>query len=103
MSSYSQAIGVREPVLGSSVRVSSFAAWLVPSLGAAVFAVTLVCVLFLSGGASTLFRDSDTGWHIRNGEAILSAGAVPRADRFSYTKAGKPWVAWEWLSDVILG
>jgi hypothetical protein len=60
-------------------------------------------VLFLSQGAEGLFRDSDTGWHVRNGEAILNTAAVPRVDRFSYTRDGTPWVAWEWLSDALLG
>src|SRR6185295_6499616 len=58
---------------------------------------------FLSEGARGLFRDSDTGWHIRNGEAILNSYTVPRADPFSYTRNGREWFAWEWLSDVLLG
>ncbi len=102
MSTYSQTMEMREPVLASP-GVSSLAAMLVPSLGAAVFAVALVHVLFLSAGTRTLFRDSDTGWHIRNGEAMLRTGSVPRIDGFSYTAAGKEWLSWEWASDVALG
>ena len=103
MSGYSQVIPAREWVSRSEVRVSALAAWLVPSVGAAIFAVTLLHVLFLSEGTRVLFRDSDAGWHIRNGEAILTSASVPRVDAFSYTHAGRPWFAWEWLSDAVLG
>src|SRR4051812_20413193 len=80
--------------------VSSLASLLLPSFGAIVFAVALLEVLFLSNGPQALFRDSDTGWHIRNGEAILRTTAVPRRDSFSYTRNGDTWLSWEWLSDV---
>jgi hypothetical protein len=50
-----------------------------------------------------LLADADTGWHIRNGERILRTMSVPRTDYFSYTMAGRPWYAWEWLYDAILG
>ena len=103
MSSYSQAIGVQESAFRSGVRVSPLVSVWLPSLGAVIFAVTLVHVLFLSEGTRSLFRDSDTGWHIRSGEAILSAAAVPRFDPYSYTRSGQPWFTWEWLSDVLLG
>jgi hypothetical protein len=65
-------------------------------------AATLGYCLFVRGGAE-LFRDSDTGWHIRNGESILESRALPRTDPFSFSKAGEPWIAWEWGSDVLLG
>jgi hypothetical protein len=52
---------------------------------------------------SGVLNDSDTGWHIRNGEHILRTWSLPRSDYFSYTHAGKPWFAWEWLSDVFMG
>ena len=58
--------------------------------------------LFVAGaGWSVLLADGDTGWHIRAGEFILDTGAVPRTDLFSYSKAGAPWYAWEWLADVV--
>jgi len=45
--------------------------------------------------------DGDTGWHIRTGEYILAHHTVPVADLFSFSKAGQPWFAWEWLTDVL--
>ena len=61
---------------------------------------------FLFGGmhgASTLLGDGDTGWHLRTGEWILAHGRVPDRDIFSFTRAGQPWFAWEWLWDVVFG
>lgn len=65
--------------------------------------VALLFWLFAGGpyGWSGLLVDGDTGWHIRTGEYILDHYAVPRADLFSFSKAGQPWFAWEWGSDVV--
>jgi hypothetical protein len=107
MSDYSQAICVPNSAprdqYSRGAEVTTFAALLLPSFGVVVFAVALMQVLFLSQGAQGLFRDSDTGWHIRNGETILNTAAAPATDRFSYTRNGDPWFAWEWLSDAFIG
>jgi hypothetical protein len=66
-------------------------------------AATLFYCLFLYGAGEKLFRDSDTGWHIRNGESILRNASLPRKDPYSFSKAGQPWVSWEWASDVLMG
>src|SRR4029077_9387883 len=103
MSDYSQAVAAMDSVPRSrpeAAEVPSLAALLLPNFGAVVFAVTLLQVLFLSQGAQALFRDSDTGWHVRNGEAILQSFSFPRVDHFSYTRDGQPWFAWEWLTDA---
>ena len=55
------------------------------------------------GGAPGMLGDGDTGWHLRTGEWILANHRVPTQDMFSYTKAGQPWFAWEWLWDVAFG
>ena len=113
MNSHSHAITIPSPRLDEqnveSVRLAkptvrgSLAVWLIPNFFTAVFAVTLLQVLFLSAGSPRLLHDSDTGWHIRNGEAILANVSVPHADSFSYTRNGEPWFAWEWLSDAVFG
>jgi len=106
MESYSQAIYALDSPRRSksdAAEVTTFAAWLLPNFLAAVFAVTMLQVLFLSAGMPRLFHDSDTGWHIRNGEAILTAASVPSTDPFSYTREGQTWVSWEWLSDAAFG
>jgi hypothetical protein len=77
--------------------------WLLPDLALVVACVTLVYCLFLFQGYRKLFRDSDAGWHIRTGEAILSTGDLPRTDPYSFTRAGQPWFAWEWMADIAAG
>jgi hypothetical protein len=74
---------------------------LLPSMADVAF---LLPVMFLFGrmdGVKTLLGDGDTGWHIRTGEWILTNHQIPATDLFSYTKQGQPWIAWEWLSEVV--
>src|SRR5260370_3539348 len=52
-------------------------------------------------GWQQLLLDGDTGWHIRTGDYIISHGAVPHVDLFSWSMPGADWFAWEWLTDVI--
>jgi len=78
-------------------------AWLIPDVAMVAACVTLFYCLFLFQGYQKLFRDSDAGWHIRNGESILATATLPRTDPYSFTRAGQPWFAWEWLADVAVG
>lgn len=77
--------------------------WCVPDLAFATACVTLFYCLFLFQGYQKLFRDSDAGWHIRTGEAILATATLPRTDPYSFTRGGQPWFAWEWLADAAAG
>lgn len=45
--------------------------------------------------------DPDLWWHLRTGELILHSG-IPRHDPYSWTVAGKPWVAHEWLCELLM-
>jgi hypothetical protein len=65
--------------------------------------LTLVFCLFVFKGGTRLFRDSDTGWHIRTGERILTMHALQRSDPYSFSRLGAPWFAWEWGSDALTG
>lgn len=78
-------------------------AWWLPDLAFVAAAVTLCYCLFLFQGYRQLFRDSDAGWHIRNGETILATRQLPMTDPYSFTRAGQPWYAWEWAADVATG
>src|SRR6478672_1060273 len=83
----------------SPLRVSSL---LKPSFGDLFFVVILVLLFAASTGVwQQLLADSDTGWHIRNGQWILEHHAVPHTDLFSFSKPGAPWFAWAWLADTI--
>ncbi len=46
--------------------------------------------------------DPDLWWHLRTGQYIAEHRSVPHTDPFSYTRGGEPWVAHEWLSDLLL-
>jgi hypothetical protein len=83
-------------------RQATWVRWVLPSI-ADVFFLVLTGILGFSPMSAALLGDADTGWHIRNGEFILATHSVPRTDSFSYTKAGQPWYAWEWLYDAVIG
>jgi hypothetical protein len=76
---------------------------LLPSMTDVAFIMPLVYLFCGMKGAQTLLSDGDTGWHLRTGEWILAHGRVPDHDIFSFTRAGQPWFAWEWLWDVVFG
>lgn len=48
-----------------------------------------------------LLGDPDTLWHVAIGRAIVENRAVPWTDTFSYTFTGAPWIAKEWLAQVM--
>jgi hypothetical protein len=60
----------------------------------------LLAALLLLGGR--LLQDPDTYWHIVVGDRMLTSGELPRRDEFSHSFAGAPWIAKEWLSQVML-
>lgn len=64
---------------------------------------TFVLVLFLGLLALTSRSvvDPDVWWHLKTGECIAQHRAVPHADSFSFTRHGQPWVAHEWLTDLL--
>jgi hypothetical protein len=80
---------------------SQFAVKLLPSLTDFAFLMPIVFLFVRMEGVKTLLSDCDTGWHIRTGEWIMAHHGVPAHDIFSYSRAGDPWYAWEWLSDVL--
>ncbi len=76
--------------------------WGMPSIADLVF-VALLCVLVFTPLSVKLLGDAGIGWHIRTGQQILATHTIPRVDSFSSIMQGKPWFAWEWLYDVIVG
>jgi hypothetical protein len=61
-----------------------------------------VIVLGLFGMAVRNVLDPDVWWHLKTGEYIVAHKTVPHGDPFSYTRAGQPWVAHEWLSELFM-
>jgi len=64
---------------------------------------TFLAVLFLGlfAMAARTVTDADVWWHLKTGQYIAAHKAVPHADPFSYTRAGQPWVAHEWLTELL--
>ena len=60
----------------------------------------LVAGLFVSLRDFTV--DGDLWWHIKVGQDILTTHHLPTADAYSFTVHGTPWVAYEWVSEVLL-
>lgn len=77
---------------------SPWAQWLLPSLRDALF---LIVFLFLILGGKDLLGDADTAWHIGVGRYILETGTIPDTGIYSYTAAKMPWMAHEWLTELI--
>lgn len=50
-------------------------------------------------GRTAMFSDPGTFWHVAVGEKMLAMGHVVRADTFSFTRVGQPWVADQWLAE----
>ncbi|MBV9077827.1 MAG: hypothetical protein JO048_10115 [Methylobacteriaceae bacterium] len=63
--------------------------------GLATFA-TLVVI------SDALLQDPDTLWHVAVGGRIWRCLCVPWTDTYSHTFAGEPWIAKEWLSQLLL-
>ena len=61
--------------------------------------ILLLALLFIS--QINTIVDVDLWLGLKTGEHIVKNLEIPRADIFSYTLAGKPWIDHEWLSQVL--
>ena len=65
----------------------------------------LLAVL-LAGGMFVPLRDfwvdPDVWWHIKVGATILSTHHWPTTDPYSFTAYGTPWIAYQWLGEVVM-
>lgn len=95
-----QSAGNGAPAVSASLK-RAVARWLIPSFPDCLFMALMVWLFMAGAGWKVLLGDADTGWHIRTGEYILDSRTIPSADLFSFTRAGEPWYAWEWLAGVI--
>src|SRR5258708_23339398 len=65
-----------------------------------VFLALLFLGLFAMAARNV--TDPDLWWHLKTGQLIADHHSVPHADPFSFTRAGEPWVAHEWLTELLL-
>ncbi len=50
---------------------------------------------------SSFANDPGVGWHLKTGEWIVQNGDVPRVDPFLASSVERPWVADQWLTDLL--
>ena len=72
-----------------------------PVSGRSALVLASLLIGMVVAGAS-LLNDPDTQWHIAVGRQIWAARAVPTTDLYSHSFAGAPWIAKEWLSQLVL-
>lgn len=64
-------------------------------------AVTTLWDRGLAIGGKAL-AEGDTWWHLAVGQRILSTHTFPTVDIYSFTMHGAPWIAYEWLGEVVM-
>ncbi len=67
---------------------------------------TLVVIAAAVAGARLGLRpisDNSTLVHLRTGLEVLRTGHVPRADPYSFSAPGHPWVVQSWLASLLYG
>src|SRR6266704_3097867 len=63
-----------------------------------MLAFLLVTLEFIMTRGSVV--DPDIWWHLRNAEYLFQHHQFPRADMYSFTVEGHPWINHEWLSEI---
>lgn len=62
----------------------------------------LAALVLIWSLACNQIRDPDFWWHLRTGQVIVETRTIPSQDPFSFSAAGRPWTAHEWLFEVAL-
>lgn len=57
---------------------------------------------FILGLNDNLLVDADIYWHLAMARWMLEHLAIPTVDTFSHTLSGAPWLAHEWLAELLL-
>lgn len=78
----------------------------VPSFLQRVFSFPAMLASLLVGAVCLTTRgfhvDPDLWWHIKVGDTILKTHTWPTTDTYSFTVSGQPWLAYEWLGEIVL-
>jgi hypothetical protein len=62
----------------------------------------LILSISISRGTGALLGDPDVYWHVAVGRDIWRTATLPHFDEYSHTFRGHPWIAKEWLSQLLL-
>src|SRR5512142_3391094 len=86
---------------GTLRKIFSFPVFVGAMVGLAAAAATAVSYGGLVIGGKG-FVEGDTWWHLAVGTRILSTHTWPSVDTYSFTMHGAPWIAYEWLGEVVM-
>lgn len=92
---------VSEPPLETASPAASRppAAWL-----GTIFSFPVMCMFLLIAAIFAYVErgitEPDIWWHLRDAQSLLQGHVFLRADTYSFTAAGTPWINFEWLSEV---
>jgi hypothetical protein len=90
----------KSPIQDSKLPSSNGLSRFLPDFGG-IYCLMVFLTLTAAGGGPALL-DGDTLWHIKAGEIMLQRGTILTTDIFSHTVHGQPWIAHEWLSEIIM-
>ena len=45
--------------------------------------------------------DGDTWWHLKQGELYVTTRSLPAQDPFAFTTAGREWLKYSWVADIL--
>jgi hypothetical protein len=101
-------VGVAAPQIASArgLRESLRKVFSFPVFVGAMVSLVAVAATTVSDGelaaGGKVFVEGDTWWHLTVGQMILSTHTWPTADSYSFTMRGAPWIAYEWLGEVVM-
>ncbi|NOZ81466.1 MAG: hypothetical protein GXP63_07425 [DPANN group archaeon] len=67
-----------------------------------LLAMAFAFLLIFGIGLHFFDTNNDLWWHLKTGELIVKEMHIPSQDSYSFTREGHPWVALEWLSEIVL-
>jgi len=67
----------------------------------AAFCAAVISLAIFQFSENTV--DPDLWGHVVFGQHMLQTGSIPRADLYSWTASGQPWINHEWLAEIVLG
>src|SRR5512147_517692 len=82
------------PRIGTAAADEAPARWVLACCGLLLF-VHLVLLGFFQ--VSSL----DTWFHLKEGELYVTTRSLPAHDPFAFTTAGRVWIKYSWLADVV--
>ena len=91
----SMAVDPRQNNPSRSIEVKPTTRHLVGVILGLLLAAHLILVGFFQ------ISDEDTWWHLKEGQLYATTRSLPAQDPFSFTTAGREWIKYSWLADIL--